>query len=330
MNTKQNKIKLIIENKILDMIADDTTPIWKKPWLFNQNDTAYLGSPYRGINAVITALARTYYGFESHYWLTDSKINALNGKEWDEKKKRMVKKAYTEKFYYKKKNAKTIPIVFWGQTEKKDIHGNVILDENGEAETRPFLMYYLVHNASEICGLEDVVDEMEIKNPRISKIDALSSLELEKTILSNFENAPKVVHNSDKACYIPELDQINMPPVSSFESRNGYILTLLHELAHATGAKNRLNRPFFRLKPEDVEVTDRAKEELTAEFTSTFVQSYLNINESLDNSVAYIKDWNKFFKDNPGVLFDAISAADKATKMILGSFEEEVEEKLAI
>ena len=105
-----NKVKLFIENKILDMIADDDVRIWRKPWLFKDADRAYKGERYNGVNAVVTSLARLYYGLESHVWLTNTKIEALNGRVWNDEKKRMVKVANTETFYHVKKGSKGIPI----------------------------------------------------------------------------------------------------------------------------------------------------------------------------------------------------------------------------
>lgn len=323
-----NKVKLFIENKILDMIADDDVRIWRKPWLFKGVDRAYKGDSYHGVNAVVTALARLYYGLESHVWLTNTKIEALNGRVWDEKKKRMVKVANSETFYHAKKGAKGVPICYWGQQELKDQNGEVITDENGEIKTHPFLMYYTVFNASSIAGLENAVDKMEDIKVRLNEDEKLSALDFEKKILSAFKDAPEVVHNGDKACYVRNFDKVYMPPVSTFESRNAYIATLVHELGHATGIKKRLNRAYYRIDRDEVEEIDTAKEELVAEFTAAFVLAHYGIDETVDNSAAYIKDWNTVLKEHPGMLFDAISAADKATAMILGTNKDSAENKI--
>lgn len=325
-----NKVKLFIENKILDMIADDDVRIWRKPWLFSDRDRAYNGDLYLGVNSVVTALARMYYGLESHVWLTNTKIEALNGRVWDDKKKRMVKVANSETFYHVKKDSKGIPICYWGQKELKDENGEYILDEEGEIKTLPFLMYYTVFNASSVAGLENVVDKMENARKNIDDNDKLSALEFEKKILSLYKDAPEVVHNSDGAFYNRNFDKVCLPPVSTFESRNAYIATLVHELGHSTGVKKRLNRAYYRFHKYEVDEIDTAKEELVAEFTSAFVLAHYGINETVDNSAAYIKDWNEVLKDHPGMLFDAISAADKATALILGRSKEKEKKETAV
>jgi len=46
----------------------------------------------------------------------------------------------------------------------------------------------------------------------------------------------------DRACYIPALDFIALPPQSAFKSREHFLATSLHECGHWTGAKSRLDR----------------------------------------------------------------------------------------
>ncbi|YCI06186.1 zincin-like metallopeptidase domain-containing protein (plasmid) [Ensifer sp. D2-11] len=46
------------------------------------------------------------------------------------------------------------------------------------------------------------------------------------------ERAAVIQHQGDRACYIPALDLIKMPPFSAFESPEAYYSTLFHETAH--------------------------------------------------------------------------------------------------
>lgn len=77
-----------------------------------------------------------------------------------------------------------------------------------------------------------------------------------------------------------------IPPVETDTER--YYQVLLHELAHSTGTKNRLNR---------VEHNDRflalihpGLEEIIVELASLFICERLGIN-AFDNCLAYLKSW---------------------------------------
>ncbi|NCR26748.1 MAG: hypothetical protein GPJ25_10165 [Microcystis aeruginosa LE13-04] len=51
-----------------------------------------------------------------------------------------------------------------------------------------------------------------------------------------------ISHGGDRAFYSPERDDIRQTELSSFQSLAGYYGTAIHELAHWTGHKTRLNR----------------------------------------------------------------------------------------
>ena len=81
-------------------------------------------------------------------------------------------------------------------------------------------------------------------------------------------------HGGGKAFYSPAGDYVQMPPRECFVDEPAYYATALHELAHWTGAKHRLNRltdkqPFG--SPE------YAKEEIRADLSSLFLAAELGI-----------------------------------------------------
>ena len=79
-STTEKKEK--IANSIIELMEKTGLPAWRCPWIFGARDLAFKGSEYNGVNAVITALARTACGYKSRLWLTHTKIEALNGKTW--------------------------------------------------------------------------------------------------------------------------------------------------------------------------------------------------------------------------------------------------------
>lgn len=70
----------------------------------------------------------------------------------------------------------------------------------------------------------------------------------------------------ERAFYSPSEDVITLPLRSRFKDQTSFAKTLLHEMAHSTGAANRLNRKFGG--PFGSE--GYAKEELRAEIGALF------------------------------------------------------------
>ena len=128
------------------------------------------------------------------------------------------------------------------------------------------------------------------------------------------------------AYYRKEEDKIYLPNVERFKSSWGYNATCLHELAHATGHENRLNRETLRDYSKDVKI--RAQEELVAEITSAFMGIHIknidNITEEDDitNHKAYIKSWANELKENKNLIFDAFAKADRATEFLTNVLEQ--------
>jgi antirestriction protein ArdC len=81
----------------------------------------------------------------------------------------------------------------------------------------------------------------------------------------------------DRACYIPALDFITLPPESAFKSREHFLATSLHECGHWTGAKSRLDRDLKSRFNEKA----YAAEELIAELNSAFLCAHLGIRGEL-------------------------------------------------
>lgn len=103
--------------------------------------------------------------------------------------------------------------------------------------------------------------------------------------------------------------------IPSFAKRES--ATFLHESAHASGAKHRLNRDLSgRFGSESY-----AKEELRAEIASAFTASATGIkyeqSPTMENHAAYIQNWIKVLENNPNELFAAIKDAEKISDYLL-------------
>ena len=317
-STTEKKEK--IANSIIELMEKTGLPAWRCPWIFGARDLAFKGSEYNGVNAVITALARTACGYKSRLWLTHTKIEALNGKTWTPSKTqgkgkgRWVKAEKTDDstFAHTKKGSHGVPVIYWNWIQKKDADKNPMFKDDGTPVMIPLLKTYVVHNADNIENFDPTPFEPELKD---TGIDVGSCKDIEEKLLASYKNHPTVVHGGDRACYFPALDQVSIPDCSQFSDVSKFASTLAHELAHSTGHASRLKRKMSGIKGS----SDYAFEELVAEFTAAMVLGSLGIETmpSVENSAAYLKSWLEHLKQNPATLFDAITAAKKAAAMIL-------------
>jgi antirestriction protein ArdC len=110
----------------------------------------------------------------------------------------------------------------------------------------------------------------------------------------------------NRAAYSALQDVVLMPRIEQFESSEEYYRTILHELAHATGHKSRLNRSAEKFKP----LEEYGKEELIAELASAYMCMYFGIEPSESNA-QYIDHWLEAIDKDPYLLVSAGQQAEK-------------------
>lgn len=146
-------------------------------------------------------------------------------------------------------------------------------------------------------------------------------IEQAENIVKNMPNKPEIIHNSQTAFYLPVNDVVNMPKFNKFVNSESYYSTLFHELVHSTGNEKRLNRhvkSYFGSMAY-------ASEELVAEIGAAFLCNLCGINNTIENSAAYIDSWRKRISEDKQLVVRAASAAQKASDYILGKKAEEKE-----
>ena len=104
-----------------------------------------------------------------------------------------------------------------------------------------------------------------------------------------------------------------MPVRECFVDEPHYYATLLHELAHWTGAKSRLNRDLGH--PFGYEAYSR--EEIRADLTSLFLAAELGAPFDPKDQAGYISSWIKVLKNDKNEVFKAAADASKACDFIL-------------
>lgn len=202
-----------------------------------------------------------------------------------------------------RKGEKSMPIIFWKTFDK---------EVNGKKQTIPFLKYSNVFNVTQIDGLK--LPTIDIKDNK-PNFDAEAVLEAYQ--------GPVVQFGGSQPCYSPSLDVIKIPPANMFDSSDEYYSTRFHEEIHGTGHQTRLKRDLSGVFGKD----SYSFEELVAEFGSAFLCNACGIDNTVQNSVAYLQSWLKVFKGDPEMLVKAASKAQKASDFVLGINKKEDHEE---
>lgn len=283
-----------VTDRIIKALEEGVAP-WVKPWKVVGGDSSMPRNgatkrPYSGVNVLLCWMS----GYASNDWYTFNQAKKLGANV--------------------RKGEKGTMLVFFKQI--------VIEDKVTEEKKRiPLLRHFVVFNREQIEGLPDeqVVDDNEAPNDPPTLVQQIIE-----------EHNIRIQHKGNTACYIPSFDIISMPKVSAFRDLGAYCATLLHEMAHWTGAESRLARETI-INGGTFGSGDYAEEELVAEIASAFLCASLGVEGTLQHP-SYIASWIKRLKDDKRAIFRASSAARTAADFLLGgsAVEEEEEEEAAV
>ncbi|SCG83670.1 DNA primase traC [Proteiniborus sp. DW1] len=288
MNKKTKEYRQKLADTFVKSLKENRLD-WKKEWkgqsMIPINGTN--NKRYKGINRFWLGFVSLEKGYTDPRWCT---FNQIRNKGW-----RLNKGAKGEQVEYwmpydfvKKK------VITWAEF-------NVVKDNPEKIKNINFIAkYYVVFNAKDIVGIPPL--------PPI-KINNIHPDEIIKR-LSNNMGVEILNDGNDKAFYRPSEDKIHLPKPEYFTTDYAYNSTALHELAHSTGAKHRLNRNINNIFGS----SDYAYEELIAEVTSCFMSVNLRTEqteEHINNHKAYVQSWIQAISEKPETLIKAIREAEK-------------------
>lgn len=280
-------------NKIADLIDKNEAP-WQKPW---EGGSAYLpyniktGKEYQGVN--IFVLLDTPY--RDPRWLSFNQANELGGKV--------------------RAGEKGQKIIYFQTTEKikdTDKDGNMV--ETNVLLERPKAFWSTVFNAEQCENIPKLEFEQQNKYEWQPIEKAQEVIDKSGAIINHKASA--------RAFYDINEDTITLPLKDQFKTPENYYQTALHELGHWTGHEQRLNRNLENIKNKK---ETHAREELVAEITSFMTGSLTGLgHEPNPNTLAYLKSWSKYIREDPKYLVKACQEADKASKFLLGDLKQEL------
>ena len=209
--------------RMLGLMKQGTIP-WRRPWddpqapqngSINGPWNPHSGKTYRGSNTLILRGAQLVHGYEDNRWLTYKQAASLGAQV--------------------KRGEKGQQIAYWdfSKTGKAQEGEQPAVDGEEKSCQGPSVFVATVFNASQIDGMPEppppfVMPEM-VRNLRVREL-------LDR-------HQPKVHHDGgNRAFYSIIADSIHMPKRAAFKDDIAFQGVLLHELAHWTGAKRRLDR----------------------------------------------------------------------------------------
>jgi len=216
------------------------------------------------------------------------------------------------------KGNKATFVVFWKRLElqEKDPKTGTV-----NTDYKFLLRYYNVFNTDQ-CDFDNLGQKKVNDLANVSKNITNERNKPADQIIRDYPNPPKILTGNYNPCYVPSLDEVRMPELANFASREAYYDAKFHELIHSTGHKSRLDRDLSGIF--GIDKTQYSKEELTAEIGSAFLCSIAGIDVDMENVTAYVKSWLKVLQDNPSWIVSAAGKAQKACEHIIPSLSDQI------
>jgi len=290
-------------NEILEQFAKEVIDSMKKNngrWekMFGENINAFnslTNNRYRGINQLILSFRSENKEYKNNIWATYKQWESLNAQvNKGEKGTGIV--FYKPAVYVSKKTGKPVPF-------------GTILDDKTAKKSWSVMRSSTVFNVSQV----DLTNS-EYKIPVRKNSKQYSIKEIDSFITST---AVEIKNEDKNRCYyVPSKDYINMTPKEFFRDTKdsdatvNYYSVLFHELTHATGHKNRLDR---KDKFDNDHTKSYAFEELIAETGSILFGKHFKIEKTVrPNHAQYLNSWIKALQNDYNFLTSAIAQASRA------------------
>ena len=289
-------------NQILEQFAKEVIDSMKKNngrWekMFGENINAFnslTNNRYRGINQLMLSFTSKNKEYKNNIWATYKQWESLNAQvNKGEKGTGIV--FYKPAKYVSKKTGKPVP-------------SGTILDDKVEKKTWRVLRASTVFNVSQVDLTNSEYKIPVIKTGKQYSIDAIDSfIKSTEVEIKNEDN--------NRCFYVPSKDYINMTSKEFFKDTKdsdatvNYYSVLFHELTHATGHKNRLDRK----DKFDDHTKSYAFEELIAETGAILFGKHFKIEKTIrPNHAQYLNSWITALQKDFSFLTGAIAQASRA------------------
>lgn len=273
-----------IKALVIDAIREGKELPWQKPWMSCANAlrNPFTGTYYSGLNRLLLPYRMHSRGHNVPLFGTFNN--------------------WSKAGYSVNKGAKAYPVIFAAFVTKED---KVTKEEKKFFSQRVFNVFNI---ADTNCPLDTFDVKDNIPKAEISEFDYYG--------LWAGKDAPSLAYGGDSAFYMPSSDSIQIPLHTQFNGQSEYIQTLMHEIAHSTGHKSRLDRELAGKMAKN----SYSFEELIAELAAAAMTSRLGYIPTIENSAAYVQGWLKNLATDPEKSADMIMSAYKQAARIESFF----------
>lgn len=293
---------------------------WEKPWIELRHEPVnFEGKTYNGMNTLFLSIDTICNQHPYPIYVTIKQANRMGARV--------------------NKGAESTPILFWERIYKDD-SGNTVHPDTLRAMTDDERAALRASNVLKVYNVFNVAQtNLEEKQPeKLAKLKELF-MPAEGTTRGMYKNAQldnmlkkqswvcpiQLDKQLDSAFYAPTRDYIAVPAKARFRKHSKkeevyadgqrFYATLIHEMAHSTGHKDRLNRGTIGHKYGS---HGYGMEELIAELTSALVGLRLGFRtEVTDSSAVYLDSWAQAICHQPDIILTVMGDVSRAARMIM-------------
>lgn len=328
-NTNKNITREYLKDYFIKALEEPTL-LWDRGWKILSMVNSK-GNPYRGINNIVLSLEANRKGYKDNRWVTynNCKDLSLDGKSAYVRKGE--KATYIEYWY-----CQLIKPYEMDNDEYKEMinkYNHFLKRSDNPSKTyikNSFSLDEYKRLKDKFSSVEQLYKQLKFKNIPVYNGDQIENIiPLENEVFEGIEPQDELLDICNNyirnehityeesilgdAYYSPIEDKIHLPMKSTFDSKENYISTLVHEIAHSTGHECRLHR--WDVNGFSFASEEYALEELNAEISAVLLCSEYNITmtndafeKHLENHKAYIQSWCKALKEDDNAA-SAISSA---------------------
>ena len=291
--------------QLIEQIKKGTAP-WQKPWKPGERiapRNLASGRAYSGSNTVRLMAVAEDKGYSDSRWATYGQIQAAGSQ---------IRKGERGTFVISFKTHRRGAV--------KDEKGQPVKDKNGEQVyrheklARPFTRIYTVFNAEQARNIKP--------EPRREQGNAWEAHKRAEDVIKA-SGVPVKHVQGDRAYYSLSSDQVVLPEKVQFPSADHYYQTALHELGHASGHPDRLNRDTLQQGVQDGFGSEAyAREELRAEISAMMTGDRLGTGHDPSRGAAYVSTWVEVLDKNPQEIVNASAEAQRMSNYLISRTQE--------
>ena len=335
----QRDLRQEITDRMVASLEQGQIP-WEKPWETLEHGlprNMATGNEYKGGNRMILQMTQLDQGYADPRFGTIKQINELGGRVNKGEHGHPIE-LWKDQPFWQRPDVRVVldgqPVKVFGES-RNGIDVGAIDDKKASIRTKPegLTVLHKGKPMSSWSSAHENLDRVVSKVYVVFNAEQCSGLNLEplprpdpETDLFPIERGDRIqvamlkdgvgFKEHAEAFYSPAKDEIYMPNILAFKEPEGYYGTVLHEIGHATGAAQRLNRDGIT-GGHKFGSEAYAKEELRAELFSVFMAAETGIPHDEEQHKAYIQSWAKVLKEDKNEVFRAASEAGKAVDYVL-------------